>query len=1070
MESGILTKYSASAGSGKTFKLTGIYLSKLFISRKAYRKILAVTFTNKAASDMKRKILNQLYNIAKGEQSDMSDFLAESTGKPFEKLREEAKEILENILHDYSGFFVGTIDSFFQKVLKAFTREIGLQHGYIIELDHSLILKHAVDDMLEGIGNDDRLRSWITDYSLSRIEDGKSWNLKDDIIKLAEEIFREKFKLLSADEMSKLKDREYLLSYVNELKKLKSDFEKELKKYSVQCKSLLQKHSVTDDMFLRGNKGGVPSFIKLMEEGTGKTCKPLTATVSQTLSSPPVWTTKAGPSRELNSALDDGFGSLFINSVKYYNNNFRLANTAEFILENIYILGILADILDHIHKITSAENRFLLSDAGELLYLITSNDQTPFIYEKVGNVYENFMIDEFQDTSFIQWNNFRPLIENSMSEGHDNLVVGDVKQSIYRWRNSDWKIFETLIHEQISGGRLKVEHLKTNWRSKRNIISFNNSLFSILPGQIEKSTGLANENFSLSKLYSDSVQLFPGKQEDGFINIQFLEGSGDKSYSETVLERLPSLIEEIQDNGYSGSDIGILVRTNTEGTDVLKYILDYQSSMTEERRKKYNFNIVSNESLLLGNSPAVCFIISLFAGLYDQDDKLSRALMLRNWLLATGSKADFSALVMEKNYDKATDEIFPPDYKRFIMSVRRMPLFESVENIILFFKLGSFPGNTAYLNSFQDCVLEFSSNISADITSFLDWWKTTGVKRSIILSDQQDSMRVMTIHKSKGLEFKVVIMPFISWNLGHGKNPTLWLNPARAPFNKLGLVPVKYKADLQYSDFETDYSEESYSAIVDSLNLLYVAFTRAVDCIFGFCPVKSKSTSVSSALYEALQSETEVNSENPSLNLSAFFNSERNVFSCGKIPEKEAVKESEKENRILSKGYFVSQGINRLYLKLHGESWLMKLPEEQKNRLNHGKIMHEVFESVISYLDIPDAVNKMVLEGKITEVQRKEIEDKIMQAVSAPAIRDWFKPGLEVMTEAEILTASGSARRPDRVIMTGEKVTIIDFKFGVEKSEYLNQVNNYRILLLEMGYPVVEAFIWYVDNNKVISA
>lgn len=1067
MESGILTKYSASAGSGKTFRLTGIYLSKLFRTKTAYRKILAVTFTNKAASEMKRKILGHLYAIAGGEQSDMTAFLTETTGKPFEKLTVEAKEILETILHDYSRFFVGTIDSFFQKVLKSFAREIGLQHGYIIELDHSLILKHAVDDMLANIGNDDPLKNWITDYAHTRIEDGKSWNLKEDIIKLAEEIFREKFKLLPEAEMKKLRDRDYLLSYVNELRKLKSDFEKKMNDYSKRSNALLLKHNVDDEMFLRGNKGGVPSFIKLMEEGPDRAYKPLTATVSQTIGSPPVWTTKTGPSAELQSALNDGFGDLFIESVRYYNSHFMEVNTASFILENIFILGILADILDHIHLITSAENRFLLSDAGELLYLITSNDQTPFIYEKVGNVYENFMIDEFQDTSFIQWNNFRPLIENSMSEGHDNLVVGDVKQSIYRWRNSDWKIFETLIHEQISKERLKTESLKTNWRSKRNIVSFNNSLFSILPHQIEKAISFKDENPGLTKLYSDSPQLYPGTTEDGYINIRFLEGSDDRSFSETVLDKLPFIIEELQDKSYSGSDIGILVRTNTEGAEVLKYILNYQTSVSEQKRKRYNYNIVSNESLLLSNSPAVNFIISLFSGLYDQNDDLSRALMIRNWLLATGNEAVFSTLVMEQKPETAMEGIFPPDYMNFIKSVRRMPLFESVENIILFFKLGTFPENTAYLNSFQDCILEFSASFPADINSFLDWWESTGMKKSIILSDQKDSMRVMTIHKSKGLEFKVVILPFLTWNLGHGKNPTLWVNPSASPFNKLGLVPVKYKSDLQYSQFASDYSDESCSAIVDSLNLLYVAFTRAVDCIYGFCQAKSKPTSVSAALFEALQNETVLSSENPSLNLASFFHLKENTFACGKIPER--VVETETEIRIKSKDYFVNHGINRLYLKFHSENWLLKLPEEQKNRLNHGRIMHEVFESVISCGDITDAVNKLVLEGKIPEKQRKEIEEKIFKAVSGPEIKDWFKPGLNVLTEAEILTSSGAARRPDRVILTEGRVIIIDFKFGIEKTEYLNQVNNYRDLLLEMGYPAVDAFLWYVDNNKVIS-
>jgi superfamily I DNA/RNA helicase len=1070
MESGILTKYSASAGSGKTYKLTGIYLSKLLRSRTGYKNILAVTFTNKAASDMKRKILGQLFDMTRGEKTDLSVHLSESLNKSSDNLSIASKEILENILHDYSQFFVGTIDSFFQKVLKAFTREIGLQQGYIIELDHSLILRHAVDDMLANIGNDTALKNWITEYARLRVEDGKSWNLKDDILKLSEEIFKEKFKLLSLEERDKLRNRELFLNYVKELKSLKSDFSKRLIEYACLCSEILLKHNITDNVFFRGTQGGVPSFLKMMNEGPSGAWKPLNTIISKVLETPPVWSSKSGPSAELNAALNDGFGEIFIEALNYYYNNFSDANTAEFIIENIYILGILADILDHVHIITSAENRFLLSDAGELLCLIIANDQTPFIYEKIGNTYENYMIDEFQDTSLIQWNNFRPLIENSMAGGHDNLVVGDVKQSIYRWRNSDWKIFGNILHQQVDKERLKVEHLETNWRSRKNIISFNNTIFSVIPEQLDRTTSMEETNFNLKALYADAKQFSPDNKDGGYVRIEYIEDTNDQSFEEQVLDKLPSIIEELQDNGYSGSDIGILVRTNDEGAEVLKSILNYQSVADGSKRNRYNYNIVSNESLFLIHSPAVSFIISLLSGLYDPDDDLSKALMLQNWLLCTGNDPVLTGFVMMDDPEKESEKFFPADYKYFLGKIRQMPLFEAVENIILFFGLGSFPENTAYLTTFQDCVLEFSGSMSADITTFLEWWVTTGSKKSVVLSDQQDSMRVMTIHKSKGLQFKVVILPFISWNLGHGrKNPILWLNPNRPPFNKIGLVPVKYKGDLQYSHFADNYNEESYSALVDNLNLIYVAFTRAIDCLYGFCPVKTQSSSLSAVLLETLKLETQISKDKPGLNLKHFFNNEKMTFSCGEIPGNVPVEKLVKDRRIESGGYFVSRGINGLHLKFHGENWLMKLAEDQRSRLNYGRIMHEVFESIATSGDISHAVNKMVLEGKITETDRPEIEERTLKVISDPKIKDWFKPGLKVMNEAEILTAEGTAKRPDRVIILDDKVIVVDFKFGAEKREYINQVNNYRRLLLGMGYPMVEAFLWYVDNNKIIN-
>jgi hypothetical protein len=398
-----------------------------------------------------------------------------------------------------------------------------------------------------------------------------------------------------------------------------------------------------------------------------------------------------------------------------------------------------------------------------------------------------------------------------------------------------------------------------------------------------------------------------------------------------------------------------------------------------------------------------------------------------------------------------------------------MPLFEAVENIILFFGLGGSPENTAYLSTFQDSVLEFSGSMSADIATFLEWWEATGSKKSIILSDQQDSIRVMTIHKAKGLQFKAVIIPFISWNLEHGRNnPILWLTSSRSPFNKIGLVPVKYKRELQYSHFADNYIEESYSALIDNLNLLYVAFTRSIDCLLGFCPAKSQSSSISSALMETLKTETVVSPDKPGLILSQHLDRDKLIFSCGEISRNSMGKGTVKEKRVESKGYLVSRGINGLHLKFHGENWLMKLDEDQKSRLNYGRIMHEVFESITTSADISQAVNKMVLEGKITESDRHAVEERTFRVISNPKIKDWFKPGSKVMNEAEIITAGGTAKRPDRVIIGDDKVTVVDFKFGMEKREYINQVNNYRQLLIGMGYPRVEAFLWYVDNNSII--
>ncbi|MGQ9619898.1 MAG: UvrD-helicase domain-containing protein [Bacteroidales bacterium] len=1066
MGTGTLTKYGASAGSGKTFELTTRYLLKLFNSPgQAYKKILAVTFTNKAAAEMKTKILNQLFSISKGENSKMTLRLMKETALPFEKLESKSQQILYSILQDYSFFHVGTIDSFFQRILRVFTREIGLQHGYLIEIEHKHILDQAVDNTLEDAVSDRALLNWLTRYEYDRIEEGKSWNIKGDISKLAEEIFSERFRLMSDVEREKLGDRNFLENYVTLLKNIQKDFASELTERAWKCRALLNKHNVTDNMFYGGSRRGVGSFIEKLAGGTDGIYKPPGSDVLKVKEPEPIWTSKAGASPELKAAFNDGFREHFLETLDYYEKHYPAANTARLIVENVYILGILSDILRNVHNVTTAENRFLLSDAGELLHRLICGDQTPFIYEKAGNTFENFMIDEFQDTSVIQWNNFLPLIENSMANGNDNLVVGDIKQSIYRWRNSDWRILGQYLEKQIDKTRIISQNLDVNYRSRKNIIAFNNALFSVLPELIDESAGNQERGMNLSTIYHDVRQICPENREGGFVRITFVPEEED-TFENVVLQKIPLIIEELQDKGYRASDIGILVRYNNEGAEVINSIIEYRASAGAEKTSRYNYSIVSGESLLLNSSPAIGFVIALFRFLLDPDDKLSKALMVRNWLIATGRppvEKDLSDL----NHN--ADELWPGGWQKFISGIKQKPVFEAIESVIRFFGIGADNHNTAFLNAFQDSVFEYSINYSSDIRSFLEWWDIYGPDRSLALSDQQDSIRVMTIHKAKGLEFRAVILPFVNWPLGHGKqNPTIWVTPQVKPFNNVNLVPVKYKSDLKYSLFADDYLAETYYAKIDNLNLLYVAFTRAKEVLFGFCPSKPENDSVAAWLSRALRTKPFPVDKKPLLNLPDYFNEHEGIFSTGEIIPTGTTEETSAAKDIRCEGYYVNDGIKGLHIKFHGEKWFIKQDENRKSKLNYGRLMHDVLASVITAGDIYSAVGKMILDGRINENEKDEIEKRILKAIAVPEVDEWFKPGLKILTEADILTTEGTLRRPDRVIISEDKVTVVDFKFGNERNEYIEQINLYKRLLLEMDYRQVDAFIWYVDGNKIV--
>ena len=879
MGQGTLTIYSASAGSGKTYTLTAIYLANLFRGRYNYRKILAVTFTNKATAEMKSRILEHLHKLAVGEKSDYLDDLINISGRTEEEIRKESGEILNAILHDFSRFSISTIDSFFQKILRAFAREAGLHSGFGIELDHSTILSAAVDEMIASASTDERLKNWLITYAMSNIDDEKSWNLKDSIIKLGEELFKEKFKILSIEERTKLEDKKFLLEYIEKIRIVSRTFEKNLTDFGRRAGEIYSRFGLSDDMFYQKGKG-IPGFIKSLGSGVVKEPNSYTREICN---NPPKWSTKA-MCPELILAISNGLDQTLCEAIHYYDDNIVEYRSAGAILSNIYALGILSDVLHNVHLITTAENTFLLSDAGELLNLITMKDQAPFIYEKVGNRFENFMIDEFQDTSIIQWNNFKPLIENSMSEGHDNLVVGDVKQSIYRWRNSDWQILGKVLVDSVDNQRIFAKPLATNWRSRSNIIRFNNRLFTIIPEQADNEFSGASE-VSFKKLYSEAVQKDPEKKGGGYVRLEFIRNEEENKSNRAVLDRLPAIIESLQDKGYKASDVGIIVRDGREGCQVMNAIIDHSATLESANDLRYNFNAVSNDSLSLSNSPVIIFIIAVISVANDPNDYLNRATMLRFYLLATGREDAENVFLLKDTLIEGSKKYFPDGYESLPDRINDMPLFEATEYIIKFFGLGIYPANIPFLNTFQDYVVSFAGTKNAGIQSFLDWWEETGSKKSVVLPGNQDAIRILTIHKSKGLEFKVVILPFLTWELDHkpSKQPVLWVKPSEAPFNELGIVPVRYSKSLTETIFSDSYEEEKYSVFLDNINLLYVALTRAKDVLYCFSVDNPRSENSIAGILKNSVATDKTGTENFCLN--NYYDSENRVFEYGEIPD-----------------------------------------------------------------------------------------------------------------------------------------------------------------------------------------
>ena len=1048
MGSGIIIRYNASAGSGKTYELAGIYLKSLFRDPKSYRNILAVTFTNKATAEMKERILHNLYLLSLGKRSEYSELIKEATGKTEEILKKEATAILNQLLHDYSNFSVGTIDSFFQKVLRSFARESGLQAGFNVILDSDIILMQAVDELLRDTESDEKLLKWLIEFGHREILEGKSWNLKNKILSLGEEIFKEKYRLLYEKGLIN-EDKEQLRSAISDLNAFQNYFRSKIAGMAEEALEILDRNGVDNDMlyyksrsfkkFLSDAKDDIPlsnlRYIKLAAE-EGK--------YSSTDKNPP----------ELDNALSEGLDQIIKSIVTEYEKNIRLYKSVKLILDNLFTLGILNDIAIRARKILTEQNKFLLSDAGDILRRIIAMDQAPFIYEKMGNRYKNFMIDEFQDTSKMQWENFLPLINNSIAEGEDSLVVGDIKQSIYRWRNSDWEIFEK-IDESFHPESFRTVILEKNWRSSANIIRFNNAVFTELPRMVDDELKIADN--IVTRVYADVIQEDPGKYSDGYVRMKRYETAEDGK--QKALDDLPSLIEEIQDNGYRAGDIGILVRTRNEGQEVIDRITGYASQ--QAGNTKYSYQVISQDSLMLNSSPVIIFLVSVLKYLINKEDRVNASVMYQHYLLSLGNNEIDRPLFINKNED-LRGPLNAEDFEGFLDEIRYLSVFEIIDRLIDYAGLNNVDPAKPYLNTLQNCVLEFAGTETNDIPAFLEWWENEGQNRSVSSTEQSDAMHLMTIHKSKGLQFKVVLLPFISWTFKHEINPVMWIYSDQRLLDKIGAVPVSMKKEFLETYFEDFYHEEEGKAAVDKLNILYVAFTRARECLYGNLLDSKRGRSAGSFLFDIFSG----NSEGKKVDFGKYLDTETSTFSFGTVPQGSVKKEQGSEDPVIQ--YPLILNNERLRLKLHSKSFLSLKSDQGGDKRYYGLLMHEILAKVRTINDVDDAVREYLTKGKIGYTEYNHIKAELYSALNQKDAREWFSEEVKVRSEKDILVPGGTIRRPDRIIFGKDCIIIVDFKFGEELPGHKKQINEYRTLLKDMGYEKVKAFLWYVELSKVV--
>ncbi|WP_372771943.1 UvrD-helicase domain-containing protein [Mangrovibacterium sp.] len=1092
--------YKASAGSGKTFRLAVEYLKIALSGEWNYKNILAVTFTNKATAEMKERVIQELYQLGKGKHTAYLEVLKAEMNLSEAELAVRAEDALRHILHDYSRFSISTIDSFFQRVIRAFNRELGINTAYQVDLEADRILDEAVDQLLLSIDDDPDLLSWLKQFAEDKIREGGGWSLKSDILVLGKQIYNETFRELSPLLHQKLSDKKFIRNYRKNLRRIITQFEDTLRELGQRGTKLMEQAGVTVEDFKFKKTSAATSFQKLQDNNfsVGSRLQTVVDDVEN-------FYDKKTSEHVKNIAHQ--LQPILVEAVRYFEANIQDYNTAKLIVNQLYTLGILVDLQETVRKLTREKSVILISESGNLLKQIIDDSDTPFIYEKTGVYYKHFMIDEFQDTSGLQWGNFKPLIGNSLAEDNLAMLVGDVKQAIYRWRNGDWNLLASEVPQAFPANGSVEKQLSQNWRSSGVVIRFNNRVFQLVPqlmqnhfsGQTQEA-GLPDELFgdAILKLYQESLQEIgqTSGKDSGYIRMRFLEKqkSGEEpGNEELVLAELVESIKKAQDEGVKAKDMAILVRTKVEA----KVVADCLLVEKAQQDQTYNFNVLSGESLYVKSASSVAFLISLLRLLKDPDDALS--LTFANYqyygtiepvIEAMGKQVDWLAGVGEGQLQMDFSAPYQPQLAERFEDYRtnENKLFQFLQNSyfnhqlatqniqeVLFslcnrFYLFDFKEELAYLQAFIDQVSNYMKNRSADLSGFLEWWDDQGHKKTISVSEELDAIRIQTIHKSKGLEYDCVFIPFCDWSLGiSGQHaPILWCRPTVEPFNELELVPVKYGKSMGQSHFFGEYFNEIRSNYIDNLNMLYVAFTRAKAALYTWSEFNKKLSSVGDLLKLCVTSEENYpfhGREDICSPLSKFYDDEKQLLEIGELY---AVHRKEREaGSSLRVDEFSFKDFSKfLRLRKNHENFF-ESDESQDSKINKGRLIHEILARIETADQLDDACGQLIFKGMLPESEVDEIRQQLTELITDPEVASWFDGSRRVLNEHNIITGYVGVKRPDRIMLTDHEVIVVDYKSGEHESEkYVAQVEGYMNVLRECGFPNVEGYIWYTRSNK----
>ena len=1071
--------YKSSAGSGKTYTLTLEYLKLALQSpRSAFKQILAVTFTNKATQEMKERILTVLERLTKEVRPKefLDAELMQSLDLSPEQLQSRARETLLHILHGYGYFAVSTIDSFFQRVIRSFAREMDLQAKFDLEMDTDAVLDRLVDRVVEKVSIDRNLRAWLIGYAEEQIENEKSWDIRGGIKGLGREIFQERFKAyrgLFQESVAKE-------GFLGEFRKYVRDEKRKLIVEAEELRNESEQIRANFGLEWTDFKGGSKSFATRFGRQGDPQCPfpSLTEIMLRDLPEFSNWYKKGDRNGSaIESAAQAGLATILFS----WPERVTQWNTLDALQKNLNAFGVFRDLILELRLLKDEEGILLISDVNDFLKEITKDNDAPFVYEKIGNQYRNFLIDEFQDTSDFQWSSFKPLLENSLASGNTNLLVGDVKQSIYRWRGGRLELLLAEVQQQIHPDFIEEKALATNFRSLPGIIQFNNSIFESLPELMQAgmnaSYQIDAENL-LVEAFDGVKQSIPsgklGLEFQGKIRLEFTQKTNSRSTEESdeeeedshtkVLNGLPQLVMDLQDRGYQLRDIAFLVRKNAHGAEIADALMAYAR---ENPNSDYRFDVLSEESLFLDKSAAVKCLVAMLTFLSNPSDSVSLKTMWFYYALLHDILLSHDLF----HKDKLPDELWSKELKlrQQVDVLTQLPLMELLEECVAFLGMLDKRSDLAYVSGFKEAVFDFVKKNRADLIGFLDWWELNKGKRTVKIPEDHDAMRILTIHKAKGLQYKVVLMPFLDWRIVASglQAPVIW-SPFSTDSGIHTVVPLTHGSALRDSAFAPAYQDEIRLAYLDSLNMLYVAFTRAEEVIWGFSDFSQN--------------------QKGEINLNTTGNLLYSLFSTGfQVAELGENQSWDGENLIYEAGNWgtiplltARKPTHEPLLRWESQNWRSKLKTKKmawdfselglqaRSQRKLGVIVHELLAASQNKRDAELLLQQYTFEGRLDADTAAAVGEQLNALFALPEFVRWFDPSLQSLAEQGILLPGGNQKRPDRILIGAHEAIVVDFKTGEKYPSHLAQVKEYMMLVASLSQKPVKGYLCYLEPTQIL--